>query len=225
MTQILQKLRIFEFFYNFRQFFVQFSSILLSWNGLRNSTMNSPGISNRQFWRDNCIFCCNWLKTTQKSRKQQKSTFCDKLILIFDQTTKIFEKQNFQWPERWNKKVFKTQLRKKCDEVHQVYNKGVKGEEITAFFVAIGLKNVQKSMKQRKNTLFDKRIPIFVQTNNAFEEEIFRWHERWNNKVFKTQLGKFIEFTTKLSKFQNSLYFRQHSPNFVTFPKNYFNQE
>ena len=42
--------------------------------------------------------------------------------------------------------------------------------EMMAFFVVIGLKNSQKSMKQQKSTLFDKLITIFVQTKNAFEE-------------------------------------------------------
>ena len=42
--------------------------------------------------------------------------------------------------------------------------------EIMAFFVEIGLKNSQKSMEQQKSTLFDKRITIFVQTTNSFEE-------------------------------------------------------
>ena len=40
-------------------------------------------------------------------------------------------------------------------------------EEITAFFVGIGIKNIQKSMKQQKCTLFDKLIPIFVQTTKV----------------------------------------------------------
>ena len=65
-------------------------------------------------------FCCS-----EKSREQQKSTLFHKLDPIFVQTTKNFE-ENFQWSERWNNKVFKMQLRKKWDEVHQVYNKGVK---------------------------------------------------------------------------------------------------
>ena len=36
---------------------------------------------------------------------------------------------------------------------------------------------------------------------------------------------KFIEFTAKMSKFPNFLYFRQHSPNFGHFPKIYFNEK
>ena len=43
-------------------------------------------------------------------------------------------------------------------------------DKITASFVGIGLKNTQKSMKQQKIMLFDRLIPIFVQTRKVFEE-------------------------------------------------------
>ena len=73
------------------------------------------------------------LKIFHKSLKQQKSTLLDKLIPIFVQTTKVFEEKNFQWPERLNNKVLKKQLEKKWDEVHRVYNKGVKASELSLF--------------------------------------------------------------------------------------------
>ena len=43
-------------------------------------------------------------------------------------------------------------------------------------------------MEQQKSTLFDKLIPIIVQATKVFKEEKFKWPQRLNNKVFKTQL-------------------------------------
>ena len=42
--------------------------------------------------------------------KQQKSTLFDELIPLFVQATKVFKDEEFQWPQRLNNKVFKTQL-------------------------------------------------------------------------------------------------------------------
>ena len=65
--------------------------------------------------------------------KQQKSTLLDKLITIIVRTTNVFEQWNFHSPERLNIKVFKTQLGEKWDEIHRVYNKGVKVPNILYF--------------------------------------------------------------------------------------------
>ena len=45
-------------------------------------------------------------------------------------------------------------------------------------------------MKQQKSELFDKLIPFFVQTTKVFEKEKLQCHQRFNNKVFKAQLGE-----------------------------------
>ena len=45
-------------------------------------------------------------------------------------------------------------------------------------------------MNQQKSTLFDKLIPIFVQTMKVFEESNSHCPERWNNRVLKLQFGK-----------------------------------
>ena len=42
--------------------------------------------------------------------KEQKSTLFEKLIPFFVQDTKVFREEKFQWPQRLNNKVFKTQL-------------------------------------------------------------------------------------------------------------------
>ena len=45
------------------------------------------------------------------------------------------------------------------------------------------------------------------------------------NAIVEKRGMKFIEFTAKMSKFPNILYFRQHSPNFGHFPKIYLNDK
>ena len=64
-------------------------------------------------------------------------------------------------------------------------------------------------MKQQKITLFDKLIPIFVQTTNFFEEWNFQGPERLNNKVVKKWDGVHRVFnkgvkTSKLSPFSTT---------------------
>ena len=49
--------------------------------------------------------------------------------------------------------------------------------------------------------------------------------KRIQNAIVGKMGMKFTEFTAKMSKFPNFLYFRQYSPNFGHFPKTYFNQK
>ena len=79
-------------------------------------------------------------------------------------------------------------------------------------------------MKLQKSTLFDKLIPILVQTtkilknrtSNDLSFEKIRYPKRnWGKSGMK-----FIEFTTEASKFPNFRYFGQHSPTkFGHFPE------
>ena len=55
-------------------------------------------------------------------------------------------------------------------------------------------------MKQQKSTLFDKLIPIFVQTMKVFEEQNFQSPERSSIMVFKTQIKKKVGSASSLEQ-------------------------
>ena len=74
-------------------------------------------------------------------------------------------------------------------------------------------------MKQQKSTLFDKRIPTFVETTNRPSNDLSVEALKYSTCSYGKSGMKFIEFTTKVSKFPKVFYFRQHSPNFGPFPK------
>ena len=67
-------------------------------------------------------------------------------------------------------------------------------------------------MKQQKSTLFDKLIPFFVQATKALRKKIPMTSAFKQNGIQNAIVGKrgmkFIEFTAKMSKFPNFLYFR-----------------
>ena len=112
-------------------------------------------------------------------------------------------------------------------------NPGISSRQVSrnnCFFVGIGLKNpkILETTKQarcltnKSQFLFKSRKLLKKRTSNDLSVEIIRYSKRnW----IKQSGMKFIEFTTKVSKFPNFLYFRQHSPNFGLFPKIYFNQK
>ena len=74
-------------------------------------------------------------------------------------------------------------------------------------------------MKQQKSTLFVKLNPIFVQTTKILKKttsnDLCVETKRYLKRNWGKSVMKFIEVTTKLSKFLNFRYFRQHSPPFL----------
>ena len=65
-------------------------------------------------------------------------------------------------------------------------------------------------MKQQRSKLFDKLIPIFVQTTKVFENRNSNDLRNEAIRYSKCKLGKsgikLMEFTTKVSKFSNVFY-------------------
>ena len=82
-----------------------------------------------------------------------------------------------------------------------------------------------KNHETTKSTLFDKLIPIFVQTTNVFEEKNFNDLSVETIRYSKLNWGKKWDEVHPVFDFPNFRYFRHNSPNFRLFLKNYFNQK
>ena len=104
--------------------------------------------------------------------KQQKNTLLDKRIPIFVQTTKVFEKENFQRPERLNKKEFKMQMGKKWDGVHRVCNRCESFQNFFIFDNIVPTLDSFRKFTSIRNIIGSGLKNLFAQLSKTFFENV-----------------------------------------------------
>ena len=134
------------------------------------------------------LFEIGKIRQNEKFEKLEVVQLGPKLVFLKYEMSHLRLKVSSEWPKHWENRIFKFfftffgsflfnfwtcsshKIVVKTQELLIRVSSVGNFEEVTKFWVGIGIKYTQKAMKQQKSTLFDKWIAITVQTTKIFDE-------------------------------------------------------